>query len=335
MRILIGVLNWGLGHATRSSVLIDACLQHGYQVTIASDGAALQFLQKCYPDLPSFSIPSYGVKYSKKRLSRSLALHTPRFLKAIEQEKNWLEEWVKETPVDYIISDARFGFYHENVPSVLVNHQLHPKWPFLAAFTQKKFVKMQQRFSEVWVCDDEQVKLSGALSESHQLKTKFIGILSRLEKKETPKKDELLVLLSGPEEERHRFHKKVTSELNDQNMAFKVIGIPNQEEINPSELAKETASAKWVLAKAGYSTIMDLCKLNAPSILMATSGQSEQEYLAKRVAENNWGLVIPESNLSKLSIILKSGFGNWPEIAHFAPQNLPNLLLNVRRNTPQ
>lgn len=333
MRILFGVLNWGLGHATRSSVLIDACLQHGYQVTIASDGAALEFLQKCYPDLQSFSIPSYGVKYSKKRLALSLALQTPRFLKAIQQEKNWLEKWVKENPVDYIISDSRFGLYHGHVPSVLVNHQLHPKWPFLAAFTQKKFVEVQQRFSEVWVCDDERVKLSGVLSESQQFKTKFIGILSRLEKKETPKRDELLVLLSGPQEERERFHQKVATELNNQNIAFKVIGIPNQEEVNPSKLAKEIASAKWVLAKAGYSTIMDLCKLNAPSILMATPGQSEQEYLATRVIDNNWGLAIPESHLSKLSIILESGFGNWPEIAHFAPQNLPNLLLNVRRNT--
>ena len=42
----------------------------------------------------------------------------------------------------------------------------------------------------------------------------------------------------------------------------------------------EIEKAEYVISRSGYSTIMDIAALSKKSILVATPGQSEQEYLA-------------------------------------------------------
>ena len=39
--------------------------------------------------------------------------------------------------------------------------------------------------------------------------------------------------------------------------------------------------AKFIIARAGYTTIMDIVELNKKALLIPTPGQTEQEYLAK------------------------------------------------------
>ena len=57
-RILVAPLNWGLGHATRCIPIINALMKHNYKPVIASDGIALQFLKKEFPDLKTIDLPS-------------------------------------------------------------------------------------------------------------------------------------------------------------------------------------------------------------------------------------------------------------------------------------
>jgi len=40
------------------------------------------------------------------------------------------------------------------------------------------------------------------------------------------------------------------------------------------------SSAALVISRNGYSTVMDVFKTKTPAVLIKTSGQSEQEYLA-------------------------------------------------------
>ncbi len=65
-RILVAPLNWGLGHATRCIPIINALITHGFEPIIASDGEALMLLQKEFPNLLRFTLPSYNVTYPKK-----------------------------------------------------------------------------------------------------------------------------------------------------------------------------------------------------------------------------------------------------------------------------
>ena len=46
------------------------------------------------------------------------------------------------------------------------------------------------------------------------------------------------------------------------------------------ELSKAIQQSEIVISRSGYTTIMDLIKLNKKAILVPTPGQTEQEYLA-------------------------------------------------------
>ena len=64
-KILFAVLNWGLGHATRSWELIRKFSEDGNEVILASDGIAKIFLEKEFPNLKSYNLPSYNIRYGK------------------------------------------------------------------------------------------------------------------------------------------------------------------------------------------------------------------------------------------------------------------------------
>jgi len=110
-RILVAVLNWGLGHATRSIPIVNELLNHNFEVYIASDGAALKLLQKEFPLIKSFELPSYNISYGKTAASFrwKLMAETPHILKTIKKERKRIKELVEEYNLNGIISDNRFG----------------------------------------------------------------------------------------------------------------------------------------------------------------------------------------------------------------------------------
>ena len=71
-KILIAPLNWGLGHATRCIPIIKALLDYDFDPIIASDGSALAFLQKEFPQLKCYSLPSYDIEYSKSKILKNI-----------------------------------------------------------------------------------------------------------------------------------------------------------------------------------------------------------------------------------------------------------------------
>ncbi|MDX1471135.1 MAG: glycosyltransferase, partial [Flavobacteriaceae bacterium] len=63
-RILVAPLNWGLGHATRCIPIIRELIAQGFEPVLASDGDALTLLQREFPQLSYYNLPSYNIKYS-------------------------------------------------------------------------------------------------------------------------------------------------------------------------------------------------------------------------------------------------------------------------------
>ena len=132
------------------------------------------------------------------------------------------------------------------------------------------------------------------------LHLKYLGSLSRLEKKELVYKYELMVILSGPEPQRTLLEEKIIDEL--QNYNGEVLFIKGKVENNKKKeviknitfynfmTSKEIENAyngsKIVLCRSGYTTIMDLAKLEKKAFFIPTPGQFEQEYLAKRLKRN-------------------------------------------------
>jgi len=61
LSILFCIMDWGIGHATRSSVLIDELLRQNVAVQIASSGAAKAWLEQKYPSVKVLEKPSFTI----------------------------------------------------------------------------------------------------------------------------------------------------------------------------------------------------------------------------------------------------------------------------------
>jgi len=302
LRIIVAPLDWGIGHATRCIPIIYALIKAGTQVFLAGDTNTEIILKKEFPDLPFLSLKGYQVRYSrhKRWFLLKLLSQFPSIKRTIQYEQQWLRKVVLDYKIDGIISDNRFGLYHNNIPSVYVTHQLHIETgnSLLNRLAQKIHYSFINRFTECWVPDAEgSTNLGGLLSHPEKLPAvpvHYIGVLSRFFKKGATPHNPLLVLLSGPEPQRTIFEKIVIAQLQYFNKAAVLVrGLPAEttelklgnhvKVLNyvPAKALNELILASHiVLARAGYSTVMDLAVLQQKAILVPTPGQKEQEYLA-------------------------------------------------------
>ncbi len=302
-RILVAPLNWGLGHATRCIPIINALLENGYTPIIASDGDALNLLKKEFPKLEFHELPSYKIKYAKKgkNFKMKMLWDSPKMLKAIQQEKKETKRLAKELNIDGIISDNRLGVFYKKIPCVFITHQLNVLTGKTTWMSTKLHQNIIKKFDECWVPDTQKnPNLSGKLGhlKNSKLNIKYLGPLSRFKKIDLPKKYELMVLLSGPEPQRSMLEEKLFDELiGYENDVLFVKGKVEEEQkitslrgniviynfMNSKALERAINESKAIICRSGYTTLMDLAKLEKKAFFIPTPGQFEQEYLAKRL----------------------------------------------------
>lgn len=321
-KILVAPLNWGLGHATRCIPIIHELIRFNFEPIIASDGVALQLLKKEFPTLETFELPSYNIKYSKKSKHFKLKLikDTPRLLKTIKKEEKAIAHFMKSNTISGIISDNRFGVRHKAVPSVFITHQLQVLSGNTTWLSTSFHQNIISKFDACWIPDYEGEKnLSGILGhvEGFAAPLKYLGPLSRFEKQNLKTKYQLLVLLSGPEPQRTFLEEKLFEELEsfEGNICF-VKGVVESQQIKiqhknmsvynyMTSVELETAlnESELVLSRSGYTTIMDLAKLEKRAFFIPTPGQFEQVYLAEKLESEG---IIPFCNQEEFSIELLS-----------------------------
>jgi len=336
--ILIAPLNWGLGHATRCIPIINALLANGFTPILASDGAALELLKKEFPTLRALALPSYKIQYAKNasNFKWKMLRNLPRIIKAISNEKKIVSQWIEQYNLSGIISDNRPGVVSKKIPSVYITHQLNVLTGNTTWLTSKLHRMTIRKFSECWIPDtDHTQNLSGKLGHSEKpsaLRLKYIGPLSRFEKKPLPIKYDLMILLSGPEPQRSILETQLKNQIgNYQDKIVLIKGIVEAEQkkvqtgnvtfynfMTSTELEKTFNESKIVLSRSGYTTIMDLAKLGKKSFFIPTPGQYEQEYLAKKLKEERFApyVVQHDFTLDKLTDIkLYTGLPTIPENA--------------------
>lgn len=301
-----------------------------YEPVLASDGDALQLLQKEFPLLKSVELPPYNIAYPKngKYLTFKLLLQLPHIISAIKKERKTVSQLIDKENIAGIISDNRFGVYSKKVPSVYVTHQLKVLSGLTTFITTKIHQQFIQKFDECWVPDTEGIfNFSGDLGHLKKLhfNLKYLGNLSRFQPKEIEIKYDLLLLLSGPEPQRTLLENKLLNELQHFNGKILLVRgvLNNNAEIKApgnfnslnyllaNELEEAINQSNVVISRSGYSTIMDLAALGKKAFFIPTPGQFEQKYLAKRLQENS---VAPyakqdEFTVAKLSDLINfSGF---------------------------
>lgn len=321
IKILIAPLDWGLGHATRCVPLITHLCKLGCKVIIAADGAQEKLLKTEFPDLIFVDLPGYRIHYSnhKRFFSTKIIFQLPKILLAIRNEQRWLRKFISATPVDAVISDNRFGLHVSSVPSVFITHQLLIKGPFTIAekIMQKINYYFIEKFSSCWVPDEKgKVNIAGALSHPKRMPAipvHYIGGLSRLSKQiYRQPKYELTIIISGPEPQRSVFEEKMMAELKSFNGTVLLVrGLPANEEMLPAkenmtiknhlpaqELAAEFGKSELIISRSGYTTVMDILKLEKKAVFIPTPGQTEQEYLAAHLEEQGWGVTVAQEDFS-------------------------------------
>ena len=300
--ILYAPLNWGLGHATRSIPIINQLIDKGYTPIIASDGEALDLLKKEFPDLMHEQLPSYKIKYAKKKefFKYRLLIDAPKIISAVKAERKATAELSIKYPLSGIISDNRMGVWHPEIPSVFITHQLQVLSGNTTRLTTAWHQRKIARFNECWVPDFEgEPNLSGSLGHTQldNIKIKYIGSLSRFEKLKLKRKYDLLAILSGPEPQRTLIEEILLKELkNFEGSVLLVRGkieptqriieegnIRIQNYMTTKELEQAINESDLVICRSGYTTLMDLAKLGKKAFFIPTPGQFEQEYLAERL----------------------------------------------------
>ena len=302
-RILVAPLNWGLGHATRCIPIIRFLQKQNTQVFLASDGRAYHLLLQEFPELPIFQLPAYNITYRTSNMMWNMAFQFPKMFRAIAKEKKAIAKIVKDEKIDVVISDNRFGCFSKNTYNIFMTHQVNLPIPMPIAKQLGNRVNWNQisNFDECWIPDFKNApNLSGNLSHgknvSQRIKNvKYIGALSRMQKRESRHKRKAIIILSGPEPQRSYLEEKILNQALE--LPYRFLLVKGQTErkehsffsenievvsfLTSEELNNAIAESEIVISRSGYTTLMDLVFLGKKAILIPTPGQTEQEYLAK------------------------------------------------------
>ena len=305
-QLLVAVLDWGMGHATRTLPLIQHAVGEGWHVHIASKGTALSWLQSHMANESTRGHVTFHVKpgpdisYAKRGNFIKIAGQIPAFVAFVEKERQWTERFATHHQIDAILSDNCYGCATEDIPSVLMSHQLQlptPKW--LEGPARAVVQRWASRFDALWVPDlaPGEHSLSGNLADAavHE-NIIYIGVLSRLARHHQPgreKKWARVGMVSGVEPHRSLMEQALRKWMhNTEKPCLLVAGKPGGGvrteghittwcDPSDAELASALQGAQTLICRSGYSSQLDLAALQTNAILVPTPGQPEQEFLGR------------------------------------------------------
>lgn len=298
-KVLIAPLHWGLGHATRCIALIREQLAHGNEVLIAAGGDVRLLLEKYFPALEFVDLPFLTITYPRDgNMVRHFLWRSPAMVRSIMKEHRLLQRLVKERGIGLVISDSRFGLWTRLARCVFVTHQLQIQSPVLQGLINALNRWIMSRYDEVWVPDTSEFPgLAGKLSHPPRLpkNARYIGPLSRFDRPVTPQAPrwKAVAIISGPEPQRSMFETDIVRRFVESDEPALILrGKPGEGRmdigkikmaghVDDEELLAELSRTGLVIARSGYSTVMDMHMLGLQAEWHPTPGQTEQEYLAE------------------------------------------------------
>ncbi len=327
-RILIAPLDWGLGHATRCIPIIRYLLEKQQQVIVAADGRPLALLRKEFPDIEHIQLKGYSINYARGSLMiLKMLFSIPKILKGIYREHQALNHIIKTRKIDVVISDNRFGLWNKNVRCIFITHQTMIKSPFGVNLLHLINLNFIHKYTECWIPDEEgEINLSGDLSHKFPLPRNafFVGLLSRFNSNPNDNNPNdnysILIILSGPEPQRTIFENILLKQLDENGLKTLIVrGMTDQienTEINKNitmithlcaeEMQKIIEKSELIIARSGYSTIMDMATLGKKVVFVPTPGQTEQEYLARLLEQKKIAYFQSQSKFNLKEALIES-----------------------------
>ena len=336
-RVLVAPLDWGLGHATRCIPIIKELIEKGHRVFIGASGQVKELLKMEFPDLEIIDLKGYNIRYAGNKWAFMLKLFRqgPGILATIRYERKWLRKVIDQYQIDTVISDSRMGLSHPAIQTLYITHQLKIQTGnrFTAWLLQGLHYHFIHHFDTCLVPDNAgEENLSGILSHQTRLPSVmlvYMGPLSRFERNPTVEKYELLILLSGPEPQRTLLEKILLDQLKEMNGKIVIVrGLPGDADLPVSmndqiemynhlpskQLEERISQSRLVITRSGYTTVMDLLKLQKKAILIPTPGQTEQEYLALYLKEKKIFYSTPQEGFNLKEAMDKTDGYNLTEM---------------------
>jgi UDP-N-acetylglucosamine transferase subunit ALG13 len=296
-----------------------------HKVIIGSGEEHLSLFRTEIPGLSLINFPGFKPGYSRFLPQYiSILLKTPLLLYNIIAEHYKLRKIILENAVDLIISDNRFGLWNKNVTCVYITHMPLIPFPkpfeFLESIGVALHQKIIKKYSFCFIPDlPGDLCLTGKLSHGLKLSenVRFIGILSRfintdmLQNEILKKSDHTTVILSGPQPQREILRQKLINLLKDkETKTIMFEGNPDKNgntamngnicfysHLAGPGMREIIASSRNIIARSGYTSIMELVSLNCTALIIPTPGQTEQEYLAKYLSEKGWFNTVGQDEL--------------------------------------
>lgn len=303
---LVAPLDWGLGHATRCIPIIRELMASGFEVIVAASGKPLDLLSREFPNLNFLTIDNYNIRYSKGRWGFSVKLLSQllKILKTIKKERKWIDKVLKRQKVDIVISDNRPGIHHPSVFCIYMTHQLQIKTGNKISdwVANKAHLHYIKKFNTCWIPDLSTNGLSGSLGHpvARKINTQYINPVSRFTNITSTMQYDIAIILSGPEPQRTILEQLLMQQVEKSDKRIIVVrGLPDDKSVpgqsttfvnhlSAHQLNEVICNAALVISRSGYTSIMDLVKLNKKAVLIPTPGQPEQEYLAQYLAEQKY-----------------------------------------------
>lgn len=329
-RVLVCVLDWGLGHATRSIPVIRELQQQGAEVFLASSGSAGALLKQEFPILSFHELPGYRPHYPRQgSFLFSMAAQLPKFRRAIQREQREVEALVTNFRIHAVISDNRYGCFSQRVPSILITHQvkvrLMPGFGLVEKLVNAWLETYLNKYHEVWVPDQPGSGLTDRFMERVR-DVRYIGWLSRFPTDAKPADPfPVMAIVSGPEPQRSLLADKLRTQLRSwPGRSLLVTGQPDKHHsvqdgnvevvshLPSSQMEARLKAADLVIARSGYSTIMDLIALRKRASFIPTPGQPEQIHLADFIMRSGIAFCQDQKNFTVQSLVEESSrYAGW------------------------
>lgn len=305
LKVLFAIHDWGLGHATRDLVLIQALLSAEHKITIISAGRALRLLQQELGEQCTF----IELRDIPKPLSRrsfwfyvKMSLAIPWVFYIFRHEHRFTEQICQREHFDRIISDSRFGIFMRDIPSYFLFHSLRQIIPGRPRHLERMVEYAQKRLlagaHKILIPDQKDNGLAGDLCHNVDCdwgdQLEYIGILASMRRTAGKQDIDYFINVSGAEPQRSIFEKLILSQASQ--LSGRIVIALGRPEIsatvqddgriaiysfmNRQHQQEMMNRAQLVVSRSGYSTLMELAELGKRALLIPTVGQSEQEYLA-------------------------------------------------------
>ncbi len=310
MKLLYGVVGEGMGHATRSSVILRHLLDQGHEVRVVVSGKAAEYLGKYFPNVER--IEGLSMSFEDSRLDKSQTAWN--FIKNLpemigENFKAFISMGEHFSP-DAVISDFEtfsylFAKNHE-VPVISIDNmqvlnrcELEidiPEAEYNAYVMAKTVVK-----GKLPGCDHYMITSFFFPPVRKKNTALYPPILRpKILDAETSVGDHLLVYQTTTTNER------LLNVLKKLDVPCKVYGLHRDEVLGKVELKgfsedgfiKDLASARGVLATGGFSLMGEAIYMKKPLLAVPLSGQFEQTLNAVYLEKLGYGEHHTELNVA-------------------------------------